>query len=125
MDKLKMNQSQNKSITHLIRHQQAYLLALAALILIIPALINFFSGKPLIMGAESYYHLQQAKEIRAENFIYAPLAAVLLLIPVDLLFIFPLLLALISLFCFKKIIQETQRSSNPNSLAIIAVSSFA
>ncbi|HLC81332.1 MAG TPA: hypothetical protein VJH68_01625 [Candidatus Nanoarchaeia archaeon] len=94
-------------IAHLIKFKKRYLLSLAIIILLIPATVNLLMGKPLLMGPEGYYHLQQARELSWGNLHYFPLQIISLLLPLDALFIVPLLLAVISMVLLLKIIKGT------------------
>ena len=101
---------QKDYLTHFLKYYKYYLLVLAILILSIPFLANFFQDKPLLSGIESYYHLSQAAEIRAQNFYYAPIYLLLKTIPESLLFLIPFGLALISVVLALIVIQKLKRT---------------
>lgn len=62
-----------KIFSHLVTHQQAYLLVLVLLVLGLPFLQNSFRHQPVLLSDESYYHLAQAQTVSGKNFSYAGL----------------------------------------------------
>ena len=72
-DKQEIIGKKNKWLCHLIKHQKKYLILLLLIIWLIPLLTNLANNNLVIKGAESYYHLDQAKEITINNFYYWPL----------------------------------------------------
>jgi hypothetical protein len=107
MNEQKMISGKNPVFNHLLHNQRSYLLLLLILVLAIPLLTNYSVGKPVIMGGESYYHLLQAENAKASQFYYAPLSLALQLIPEELLFLIPVLLAISSLLIFISMINKT------------------
>jgi len=107
----KIISSKNAVFNHLLQNQRAYLLLLLVLVLVIPSLINYSMGKPIIMGGESYYHLSQARDADLLQFYYAPLSIILQLVPEGLLFLIPILLAVSSLILFIGIMNKTTISN--------------
>ncbi len=102
---MKMQIKQNvldATFSHFIKHQKKYLVLLAVLILLLHFAANYLAGKPLLSGAESYYHLYSAREWIDFN----PLSAVLSLFPDSVVFLLPLLLAVISILLLLAIAQK-------------------
>ncbi len=107
----KIISTKNPVFNHLVHKQKSYLLLLLVLVLAIPLLTNYSVGKPMIMGGESYYHLSQAENAKFSQFYYAPLSLALQLIPEELLFLIPVLLAISSFFLFIAMIDKTTISN--------------
>ena len=59
-----------KTIKHLADNLQKYILLVLLFILLMPLATNLFNHKPIIMSEESYYHLNQARNITGNNFYY-------------------------------------------------------
>lgn len=112
---------------HFLKYQQIYLLLLLFIILGLPLLLNQIQDKPFLMGAESYYHLQSAQEVNANNFYYLGLHYLennfynfgFVLIPIFLAFA-----SLIIFFQIAKKIKLSQKFTFFLSLFIIISPSF-
>jgi len=96
-----------KYIQHVVKFQKSYLIGLAVVILLIPIIVNLALGKPLLMGSESYYHLQQTREFNIGNFYYFPLLLASLIIPPDLMVFIPFLLAISSILLLIAVTKES------------------
>ena len=92
MNEQKIISGKNQFFNHLIQNQKAYLFLLLVLVIAIPLITNYSTGKPIIMGGESYYHMSQAEDANILQFYYAPLSLALQLIPNGFLFIIPVIL---------------------------------
>lgn len=68
------------------------------LLLTTPLLMNYQRQKPMLMGAESYYHLVQPQGWK--NALYVPLHVLQTFLPGDAFAFVPVLFALTSLLCF-------------------------
>lgn len=80
----------NKYFTHLIKHQYKYIFSLLITILLIPLIVNFMIGKPVIMGEESYYHLSSDNQVN-------PLTMIVSFIPEPLIIFLPFLIAILTI----------------------------
>ncbi len=83
---------------------------LAVCLLFVPLVLNYFDNNFLIMGGESFFHLQQSKEIALKNVHYAPLNYLQQNLPLDMLGFIPPLIALVSLILFNYIAKKENLS---------------
>ena len=86
----------NKYFKHLLSHKNLYLSSFAAIIFLYVILINFFSEKTLITGAESYYYLSNLPS-------FNPWGIIVSLLPNNVLFLIPPTLTIISILLFIRI----------------------
>ena len=84
----------NPIFKYIIEHQQRYLLAVLIVVLFLPLLFNSLLGKPLLIGAESYYHLSQAQLAGWRNLEYYPLSLAQNFLPERALALLPIALAI-------------------------------
>jgi hypothetical protein len=63
----------NQGMKHLLNYGRWYLLGLLIIVLSIPMLVNYVQAKPLIMASESYFHLDQTRELGLNAAHYLPL----------------------------------------------------
>ena len=61
---------------NVIPYQKWYFLFLVIIVLVIPLSRNINAGNPILIGGESYFHLNQAKEVGWSNFHYLPLSLI-------------------------------------------------
>jgi hypothetical protein len=106
-DKQEIIGKKNKVLCHLVKHQKKYLILLLLIIWSIPLLTNLANSEPVIKGAESYYHLSQAKEITINNFYYWPLNFLSTTFPDQSLIFIPLILAISSILLLIAITKKT------------------
>ena len=106
-DKQEIIGKKNKVLCHLVKHQKKYLILLLLIIWSIPLLTNLANNEPIIKGAESYYHLSQAKDITINNFYYWPLNFLSTNFPDQSLILIPLILAISSIILFVAITKKT------------------
>jgi hypothetical protein len=90
----------NKYFNYILNYPYLYITLLFFIFNVIPILINLFSGKPLFISGESYYHLYFAQEVTWQTFYYYPLNLLDKLLSVNLMIIVPLLLSLTSLYLY-------------------------
>ena len=102
---------ENKLFRHLFRYQQWYFLLLISIILATSFVSNFLNDKPLIMGVESYYHLNLAQESIIKNLSYLPLYFLANLLDNTQLIIVPLLLSFGSLILYLQLAKKLEISS--------------
>lgn len=96
-----MSITANQTLNHLVRYQKIYLTLLLLVILLSPYFPRYFSHNSLIIGAPSYFHLNEAEKISQPNFYQNPYHLLLSLNFVNNSFVYqsvPLVLALLSLF---------------------------
>lgn len=70
----------NKTLRHFIKNQKKYLFPLLIIILAIPIILNLLKNKPLLMGSETYYHLNYLPTILHFWFLPLILATLTLII---------------------------------------------
>ena len=85
-----------KYFLHLLKWQKVYFSVLFLLLAGFPVLINHLQEKPLLMGGESYYHLEQVREAGVGNYLYLPLKLWTQLVPESVWFILPIILGFFS-----------------------------
>ncbi|MDP3734765.1 MAG: hypothetical protein Q8R37_06045 [Nanoarchaeota archaeon] len=78
------------------------------MMLLIPLLINVLNNNPLLMGEESYYHLQQAQSLH--HWSYFPLYLITQLLHGDFIAIIPILMASCCLAMYLQIARQTHLS---------------
>ena len=100
-----MKETENKILVHLFRYQKWYLLALVLILLITPLTSNLLQSEPLIKGAESYYHLNLAQNVKL-NTSYFPLNFLSNILGNNALVIIPILLALGSLLLYLQLAKK-------------------
>ena len=81
-----------KNFSHFIEHQKKYIILAIILIFSIQMISNFIADKPLIIGSESYYHLHLSEQ----GTHYNPLVNLIQFTPRNLVFLIPLIIAIIS-----------------------------
>jgi len=91
----------NKHIKYLLDNQKWIIPLLAILLLSLFFAVR--SGQPLLMGSETYHHLNSAQQISGKNFYYLPLNLALKFLPLNFLIIIPLILALTCLILFYRL----------------------
>ncbi len=108
----KMNDNQsiisaeNNIIRKLIHYQKAILCILLVAILSVPIIQNYSTGKPLIMGSESYYHL-----LHVENqWHFAPLSWSYSLLGFQGIAFVPLILGLFTILLFLQLAKQLNLS---------------
>ncbi len=90
----------NRFFSHILKYKVGYLSLILFLVLLVPAVCNFWQDKPIIMGVESYYHLSLAESASWYNINYFPLKMINLFLVDSYLFLIPLFLAFASLWIF-------------------------
>lgn len=101
------NDNQQKNFLDFLVARQKYLLPLLAVVLLlIPLMINALLDKPVVYGYESYYHLDQAKNLNWKNLYYFPLYILEKILPENLLPLISVALGLIFIFLIRKIAEK-------------------
>ena len=93
-------------LNYLFHYKKKFLPILAFIILLIPFIINFSVGKPLLSGAESYYHLSLAQEHYRFTPNYLILLPLISYIPEKILWIIPFLLGVSTIILFINIFEK-------------------
>lgn len=99
----------NKFLEHLIKHQKIYFTILLITLLSTPYLIRHLNQNPLIIGAPSYFHLNQAENLNQNNFYHNPyhlLLSLNLTQQHQIYKFFPLAFAISSLFLLIYLLKE-------------------
>ena len=107
--KIKKEEILSRLIKNLAIHSHKYLLMVLILILFVPLAYNLANHKPLIMGEESYYHLNQAKTINYSNFYYLFLGLIINFLPEWVLLVFIYAFCILSVMMLIKISQKIKK----------------
>ena len=109
----------NNYLKYLIDHKIKVLLSLVFIVLLSPIIINSTLHHPLIIGAESYYHLNQAQNLTFGNFYYFPLFLAINFLPFNFLVVLPILLGMASIFLLIKILFSEKVSMEFNFFFLV------
>lgn len=85
---------QNKVFAHLLQYQKLYFVMLALLAIGSIFILNSQQHKPMLMGEETYYHLQRAQHLGWRNYYDLPLSGITRFLPTSTWILLPLLLAI-------------------------------
>lgn len=112
--KIDFQKIENETLKHFFDHRQEYLILLALILLLTILLSNLLEDKLLIIGEESYYHLQTSLESTSKNIFYFPLNFLMKVLAEfgnESIVIIPLLLAISSILLYSQLAKKLQISA--------------
>ena len=91
---------------YLLLHQKSFLLSLTVLVLLVPFVMNYTLGKPLLNGSESYYHLSLASQQHWFTGNYQFLLPMISYIPVLVLWLSSFLMGIATIILFLFVLED-------------------